>query len=85
MVRARIRRVYKGRSDNWTPHTYLDGIGPFNYLGLWAVVVLHSTATLSPEEHCGLYGLRPMHRLNISLSRSGHSGWAGFFIAGPLS
>ncbi|KAJ6592632.1 hypothetical protein B0H19DRAFT_8228, partial [Mycena capillaripes] len=25
----------------------LDGIGPFNYPGLWAVGSLHSTATLS--------------------------------------
>ncbi|KAJ6572022.1 hypothetical protein B0H19DRAFT_675130, partial [Mycena capillaripes] len=28
-------------------HTYLDGIGPFTSLGLWAVGSLHSTATLS--------------------------------------
>ncbi|KNZ73859.1 hypothetical protein J132_09500 [Termitomyces sp. J132] len=28
----------------------------------------------------GLYGLRLMHRLNIFLSRSGHSGWAGAFF-----
>ncbi|KAK7043491.1 hypothetical protein R3P38DRAFT_3440854, partial [Favolaschia claudopus] len=28
-------------------HTYLDGTGPFIYLGLWAVGTLHSTATLS--------------------------------------
>ncbi|KAJ6532943.1 hypothetical protein B0H19DRAFT_1324636, partial [Mycena capillaripes] len=28
-------------------HTYLDGIGPFTSLGLWAVGTLHSTATLS--------------------------------------
>ncbi|KAJ7142249.1 hypothetical protein C8R44DRAFT_586915, partial [Mycena epipterygia] len=42
-------------------HTYLDGIGPFTSLGLWAVGILHSTATLS-----SLYGLRLMHRLNIS-------------------
>ncbi|KJA30126.1 hypothetical protein HYPSUDRAFT_126684, partial [Hypholoma sublateritium FD-334 SS-4] len=63
-----------------TPHTYLDGISSFSYLGLWAVEMLHSTATLSSEGFCGLYGLRPMHRLNIFLSRSGHSGWAGFFF-----
>ncbi|OAX39319.1 hypothetical protein K503DRAFT_813838, partial [Rhizopogon vinicolor AM-OR11-026] len=29
------------------PHTYLDGIGSFTYLGLWALGTLHSTATLS--------------------------------------
>ncbi|KJA29883.1 hypothetical protein HYPSUDRAFT_126452, partial [Hypholoma sublateritium FD-334 SS-4] len=63
-----------------TTHTYLDGIGPFKYLGLWAVEIPHSTATLSSGGVCGLYGLRLMHRLNISLSRSGHSGWAGFFF-----
>ncbi|KAJ7146879.1 hypothetical protein C8R44DRAFT_899166, partial [Mycena epipterygia] len=28
-------------------HTYLDGIGPFTSLGVWAVGTLHSTATLS--------------------------------------
>jgi len=64
-----------------TPHTYLDGIVPFPYLGLWAVEILHNTATLSSEGVCGLYGLRLMHRLNIFLSCSGHSGWAGFFFA----
>ncbi|KAF8911565.1 hypothetical protein CPB84DRAFT_1671781, partial [Gymnopilus junonius] len=58
-------------------HTYLDGIGPFKYLGLWAVEILHSTATLSSGGVCGLYGLRLMHRLNIFLSCFGHSGWAG--------
>ena len=62
------------------PHTYLDGISPFNYLGLWAVEMLHSTATLSSEGVCGLYGLRLMHRLNIFLSCFGHSGWAGSFF-----
>ncbi|KAF9562944.1 hypothetical protein CPC08DRAFT_620739, partial [Agrocybe pediades] len=61
-------------------HTYLDGINPFTYLGLWAVEILHSTATLSSEGVCGLYGLRLMHRLNISLSCFGHSGWAGSFF-----
>ncbi|EIW54096.1 uncharacterized protein TRAVEDRAFT_101431, partial [Trametes versicolor FP-101664 SS1] len=54
-----------------TPHTYLDGTDPFPYLGSWAVGVSHSTATLSPGDPFGLYGLRLMHRLNISLSRSG--------------
>lgn len=38
------------------------------YLGLWAVGAIHSTATLSSEGTCGLYGLRLMHRLNIFLS-----------------
>ncbi|KIM61120.1 hypothetical protein SCLCIDRAFT_1216247 [Scleroderma citrinum Foug A] len=46
-------------------------------LGLWAMGTFHSTATLSSEGACGLYGLRPMHRLNISQSCHGHSGWAG--------
>ncbi|KAF8808675.1 hypothetical protein BYT27DRAFT_7096284, partial [Phlegmacium glaucopus] len=63
-----------------TLHTYLDGIGSFNYLGLWAVGILHSTATLSSKGVYGLYGLRLMHRLNIFQSCSGHSGWAGFFF-----
>ncbi|KAF8963620.1 hypothetical protein BDZ97DRAFT_1624561, partial [Flammula alnicola] len=63
-----------------TPHTYLDGIGPFNYLGLWAMEIPHSTATLSSGGVCGLYGLRLMHRLNIFLSCFGHSGWAGSFF-----
>ncbi|KDR75589.1 hypothetical protein GALMADRAFT_47266, partial [Galerina marginata CBS 339.88] len=57
-----------------TTHTYLDGISPFNYLGLWAMDVLHSTATLSSGDVCGLYGLRLMHRLNIFQSCFGHSG-----------
>jgi hypothetical protein len=52
-------------------HTYLDGIGPFTYQGLWAMRSSHSTATLSPGGTRGLYGLRLMHRLNIFLSRSG--------------
>ncbi|KIP10156.1 hypothetical protein PHLGIDRAFT_52068, partial [Phlebiopsis gigantea 11061_1 CR5-6] len=49
------------------PHTYLDGICLFTYLGVWAVGAIHSTATLSPEGPCGLYGLRLVHRLNIFL------------------
>ncbi|KAG7442501.1 uncharacterized protein BT62DRAFT_829763, partial [Guyanagaster necrorhizus] len=57
-----------------TPHTYLDGTSPFRYPGLWAVEILHSTATLSPEGVYGLYRLRLMHRLNIFLSHFGHSG-----------
>ncbi|OCH90544.1 hypothetical protein OBBRIDRAFT_730623 [Obba rivulosa] len=63
-----------------TPHTYLDGTSPFMYLGPWAVGVFHSTATLSSEGPCGLYGLRLMHRLNISLSCFGpRAGQAIFF------
>jgi hypothetical protein len=42
--------------------------------------MLHSTATLSSEGVCGLYGLRLMHRLNIFLSCFGHSGWAGLLF-----
>ena len=61
-------------------HTYLDGTGPFTYLGLWAVGASHSTATLSSGGTRGLYGLRLMHRLNIFLSRSGlRAGRAIFF------
>ncbi|KAH8830974.1 hypothetical protein DL96DRAFT_1787159, partial [Flagelloscypha sp. PMI_526] len=68
-----------------TPHTYLDGTIPFTYRGWWVVDVLHSTATLSSEDGCDLYGLRVMHCLNIFLSRHGHSGWVGllFFLVGP--
>lgn len=62
-------------------HTYLDGIAPFTYLGLWVVEAPHSTATLSSGRICNLYGFRVMHRLNIFLSRFGHSGWAGFLFA----
>ncbi|KAJ7734368.1 hypothetical protein DFH07DRAFT_754427, partial [Mycena maculata] len=63
-------------------HTYLDGIRPFTSLGAWAVGTLHSTATLSTACACGLYGLRLMHRLNISQSHHGHSaGWAPFFMS----
>ncbi|KAG6336412.1 hypothetical protein ID866_2685 [Astraeus odoratus] len=51
-------------------------------LGLWAVGTLHSTATLSPEGICSLYGLRFMHRLNIFLSYHGHSGWVGLSFFG---
>ena len=50
------------------PHTYLDGTAPFMYLGSWAVGASHSTATLSSGGPRGLYGLRLMHRPNISLS-----------------
>ncbi|TBU64418.1 hypothetical protein BD310DRAFT_914608, partial [Dichomitus squalens] len=41
------------------------------YQGLWAMGASHSTATMSSRGPCGLYGLRLMHRLNISLSRFG--------------
>ncbi|EJF57171.1 hypothetical protein DICSQDRAFT_70049, partial [Dichomitus squalens LYAD-421 SS1] len=51
-----------------TLHTYLDGTDPFMYQGSWAVGVSHSTATMSSGEPRGLYGLRLVHRLNISLS-----------------
>ena len=66
-------------------YTYLDGISPFIYLGLWATRASHSTATLSPGGTRGLYGLRFMHRLNIFLSHSGpRAGWASFlFLACP--
>ncbi|EIW54078.1 uncharacterized protein TRAVEDRAFT_102921, partial [Trametes versicolor FP-101664 SS1] len=63
-----------------TTHTYLDGTDPFPYLGSWAVGVSHSTATLSPGDPFGLYGLRLMHRLNISLSRSGPRAGRAFFL-----
>ncbi|KAI0372596.1 hypothetical protein BV20DRAFT_925447, partial [Pilatotrama ljubarskyi] len=50
-------------------HTYLDGTSPFMYQGSWAVGASHSTATImSSGGLCGLYGLRVMHRRNISLS-----------------
>ena len=50
------------------------------YLGLWAVEASHSTATLSSGGLCGLYGLRLMHRPNISLSCFGpRAGQAIYF------
>ncbi|KAI0675838.1 hypothetical protein C8Q78DRAFT_964601, partial [Trametes maxima] len=62
-------------------HTYLDGTSPFTYLGPWAVGASHSTATLSAGGPRGLYGLRLMHRLNISLSCFGpRAGQAIFFM-----
>ncbi|KAI0669429.1 hypothetical protein C8Q78DRAFT_977476, partial [Trametes maxima] len=62
-------------------HTYLDGTGLFTFLGSWAVGASHSTATLSAGGPRGLYGLRLMHRLNISLSRSGpRAGRALLFV-----
>ncbi|KAH9849942.1 hypothetical protein C2E23DRAFT_687073, partial [Lenzites betulinus] len=63
-----------------TTHTYLDGTSPFPSLGPWAVGCSHSTATLSAGGPCGLYGLRLMHRLNISLSRSGPRAGRAFFM-----
>ncbi|EIW61281.1 uncharacterized protein TRAVEDRAFT_102365, partial [Trametes versicolor FP-101664 SS1] len=63
-----------------TTHTYLDGTSPFMYQGSWAVGASHSTATLSPGGPCGLYGLRLMHRLNISLSRFGPRAGRAFFM-----
>ncbi|KAG2754137.1 hypothetical protein P692DRAFT_20676877, partial [Suillus brevipes Sb2] len=50
---------------------------PLHVSGSWAVETFHSTATLSSEGVCGLYGLRLMHRLNIFPSHHGHSGWVG--------
>ncbi|TBU26777.1 hypothetical protein BD311DRAFT_761875 [Dichomitus squalens] len=50
------------------------------YQGSWAVGVSHSTATMSSGEPRGLYGLRLVHRLNISLSCFGlRAGQAIFF------
>ncbi|KAH8988632.1 hypothetical protein EDB92DRAFT_1800506, partial [Lactarius akahatsu] len=66
-------------------HTYLDGIGPFNYLGLWAMRASHSTATLSPGGTRGLYGLRFMHRLNIFLSCFGPRAGQAFFYVLTMS
>jgi len=63
------------------PHTYLDGIDPFTYPGLWAVRASHSTATLSSGGTRGLYGLRLMHRLNIFLSRSGPRAGRALFLS----
>ncbi|KAI6104092.1 hypothetical protein F5141DRAFT_985352, partial [Pisolithus sp. B1] len=52
-------------------HTYLDGTSPFTDMGLWAVGTFHCTAILSSEGPCSLYGLRFMHRRNISQSCHG--------------
>ncbi|KAH8990802.1 hypothetical protein EDB92DRAFT_1798779 [Lactarius akahatsu] len=68
-----------------TLHTYLDGINPFMYQGLWAARASHSTATLSPGGTCGLYGLRLMHRLNIFLSRSGPRAGRALIFVGTMS
>ena len=77
MVRAASLGIKGRHAHSNNSHTYLDGISSFNYLGLWAVEILHSMATLSSGGVCSLYVLRRMHRLNISPSRIGHSGWAG--------
>ena len=69
--------IYKPPLNMSFLHTYLDGTSPFMDPGLWATGAFHSTATLSSEGTCGLYGLRLMHRLNIFPSCHGHSGWAG--------
>jgi hypothetical protein len=45
------------------------------------VEVRHSTATLSPAALLGLYGLRLMHRLNISLSRFGLRAGRAVFLS----
>ncbi|KAH7872906.1 uncharacterized protein C8R40DRAFT_405205 [Lentinula edodes] len=47
MVRAPSQWYKSEPSCVLTPHTYLDGTSPFMYPGLWAVEILHSTATLS--------------------------------------
>ena len=44
----------------------------------------HPLVDKSSDQWLNVIGLRLMHRLNISLSHSGHSGWAGFFLAGSL-
>ncbi|KZT25863.1 hypothetical protein NEOLEDRAFT_1064098, partial [Neolentinus lepideus HHB14362 ss-1] len=61
-------------------HTYLAGVLPFTYLGVRAVGAFHSTATLSSEGTCGLYGLRLMHSLNIFLSCAGPRAGQAFFM-----
>ncbi|KAI0704522.1 hypothetical protein C8T65DRAFT_784576, partial [Cerioporus squamosus] len=66
-------------------HTYLDGTGPFTYQGPWAVGASHSTATLSSGGPRGLYGLRLVHRLNISLSCFGpRAGQAALFCSSAI-
>ncbi|KAH9048901.1 hypothetical protein EDB84DRAFT_1261685, partial [Lactarius hengduanensis] len=66
-------------------HTYLDGISPFTYQGLWAARASHSTATLSSGGTGGLYGLRFMHRLNIFLSRFGPRAGRALTFVGTMS
>ena len=79
-VRKRLRYIIS-HPASVAPHTYLDGIGPFIYLGLWAVGAIHSTATLSSEGIRGLYGLRLVHRPNIFLFCFGlRAGQAFFFL-----
>ena len=84
VVRAQAPLVYKAGLDVGTPHTYLDGTSPFTYQGLWAVGAPHSTATLSPGGPRGLYGLRLVHRLNISLSCFGPRAGQAIFLASAL-
>ncbi|TFK85663.1 hypothetical protein K466DRAFT_451172, partial [Polyporus arcularius HHB13444] len=63
-------------------HTYLDGTNPFTYQGPWAVGASHSTATMSSGGPRGLYRLRLVHRLNISLSCFGpRAGQAALFCS----
>ncbi|KDQ52220.1 hypothetical protein JAAARDRAFT_138922, partial [Jaapia argillacea MUCL 33604] len=64
-----------------TTHTYLAGAFPFTYQGVRATGTIHSTATLSSEGDFGLYGLRLMHQLNISLSCFGPRAGQAFFSA----
>jgi hypothetical protein len=47
LVRAPSHTLFKLLPTLRAPHTYLDGIDPFTYLGVWAMDALHSTATLS--------------------------------------
>jgi hypothetical protein len=78
---VRVCHLQKADARTLTTHTYLDGTVPFIYLGLWAVGAFHSTATLSSEGTCGLYGLRLMHRRNISQSRSGLRAGRAFLMS----
>ncbi|KAH9994069.1 hypothetical protein BJV74DRAFT_770613, partial [Russula compacta] len=61
-------------------HTYLDGIGPFIYLGLWAMRASHSTATLSPGGTRGLYGLLVHAPSQYFPVPHRPSGWAGLIF-----
>ncbi|KAJ7115152.1 hypothetical protein C8R44DRAFT_928097, partial [Mycena epipterygia] len=67
-------------------HTYLDGIGSFTNLGLWAVGSLHSTATLSiqsaPAACMGLGSCTvPIFSSPTTATRLGRP----FFFDSPLS
>ena len=86
LVRSRLQNVHKAVGCTRTTHTYLDGTSPFKCQGLWTMGILHSTATLSIQRTpMVLYELRLMHRLNIFLSRFGHSGWVGSFFFRSLA